>query len=138
MSEHLIDIRVYYEDTDAGGIVYHSNYLNFAERARCELMRELGHECSSLHKEMGMMFVLKHAELDYSAPAFLDDALQVATTVSYMKNTSFQLHQNVRKGGSDICRMIVTLVCVDANTIKPMRLPDNLRAKLEPYLKTEA
>ncbi len=138
MSEHVIDIRVYYEDTDAGGIVYHSNYLNFAERARCEMMRDLGHQCSTLHDEAGVMFVLKAAELDYIAPSKLDDALQVATTVAYMKNTSFQLHQNVRKDGKDICRMIVTLVCVNTDTIKPVRLPDELRTKLEPYLKSEA
>lgn len=138
MTEHVIDIRVYYEDTDAGGIVYHSNYLNFAERARCEMMRDLGHQCSTLQEEEGMMFVVKHAELDYVAPSFLDDALQVATTISYMKNTSFQMHQNVRKDGKDICRMIVTLVCVDPNTVKPKRLPDTLREKLEPYTKTEA
>jgi acyl-CoA thioester hydrolase len=138
MSEHVIDIRVYYEDTDAGGIVYHSNYLNFAERARCEMMRDLGHECSALQKDTGIMFVLKAAELDYIAPSKLDDALQVATTVAYMKNTSFQLHQNVRKDGKDICRMIVTLVCVNTDTIKPVRLPDELRTKLEPYLKSEA
>lgn len=138
MSEHVIDIRVYYEDTDAGGIVYHSNYLNFAERARCEMMRDLGHQCSTLHDDENIMFVLKAAELDYIAPSKLDDALQVATTVSYMKNTSFQLHQNVRKDGKDICRMIVTLVCVNTDTIKPVRLPDELRTKLEPYLKSEA
>ena len=138
MSEHIVDIRVYYEDTDAGGIVYHSNYLNFAERARCEMMRDLGHQCSELHDGIGVMFVVAHAELEYLAPSKLDDALQVATSVKYMKNTSFQLHQNVRKDGKDICRMVVTLVCVNTDTIKPVRLPNELRSKFEPYLITEA
>ncbi len=131
---HSISFRVYYEDTDAGGIVYHSNYLKFAERGRCELLRELGHECSYLEEELHMMYVLKHADIDYIKPAMLDDLLEVQTSIAFMRNTSFQMRQNVLKNGEDICRMLVTLVCVDTKTIKPVRLPDILREKLEPYI----
>ena len=136
--QHTIDIRVYYEDTDAGGIVYHSNFLNFAERGRCELLRDLGHEASKVEKEFGMMFVIKHADIEYIAPAVLDDALQVVTTVAEMNNTSFKMRQIVRKDGQDICEMMITAVCVDIKTVKPVRLPDILREQFAPYLEEES
>lgn len=132
--EHKTDIRVYYEDTDAGGIVYHSNFLNFAERARCEMLRGLGHQASKIEKEMGMMFVIKHADVEYIRPAILDDALQVVTTIAAINNTSFKMRQHVRKDGEDICKMLITVVCVGLKPIKPVRLPDILRTEFEPYL----
>ena len=132
--EHTIDIRIYYEDTDAGGIVYHSNFLNFAERARCELLRSLGHHASKVEKELGIMFVIKHADIEYIQPAVLDDLLQVGTTIAEMNNTSFKMRQIVRKNGVDICQMLITVVCVGTKTIKPIRLPDILRSEFEPYL----
>lgn len=131
--EHKIKTRVYYMDTDSGGVVYHPNYLNFAERARCELLREVGYQVSDLEKDLGYMFVLKHADIEYLAPAFLDDELEIVTKLMYMKNSSFKTRQIVRKNNEDICVMHVTLVCVDANTIKPVRLPNILREKLKPY-----
>ena len=134
MKSHTIDIRVYYEDTDAGGIVYHSNFLNFGERSRCEMLRDFGHQCSNLEKELGVMYVLKHADIEYIHPGFLDDALQVVTTVAEMKNTSFKMRHIVKRDNENICEMLVTLVCVDTNTIKPVRLPDILRTEFEPYL----
>ena len=81
-----------------------------------------------------MMFVIKHADIDYIAPSVLDDALTVASSVKKMNNTSFVMQQNVQKNEKDICRITVTLVCVDTNTIKPVRLPDHLRDKFQPYL----
>lgn len=137
MKTHSISFRVYYEDTDAGGIVYHSNYLKFAERGRCELLRELGHECSHLEGQFQMMYVLKHADIEYIKPAMLDDLLEVQTMVASMRNTSFQMRQIVHKNGEEICSMLITLVCVDAKTIKPVRLPEILREKFEPYMITE-
>jgi len=133
MIAHSIDIRIYYEDTDAGGIVYHSNFLNFAERARCELLRDVGYECSTIENELGLLFVVKHADINYIKPARLDDALQVKTTVEAMRNTSFQMRQIVQKNGTDLCNMLVTLVCVETKHIKPVRLPDILRNKLNQF-----
>ena len=137
MKTHKFDIRVYYEDTDAGGIVYHSNFLNFGERSRCELLRDLGHQCSQIEEELGMMFVLKHADIEYIQPAMLDDALQVVTSVESIKNTSFKMRHITRKNGQDICKMLVTLVCVDTKTIKPVRFHDILREQFKPYLEKE-
>ena len=134
MTAHEIDIRIYYEDTDAGGVVYHANYLNFGERARCELLRSIGHECSTLEETLGMIFVVKHADIEYMRPAVLDDALKVVTTIEKMKNTSFLARHCVQKQGETICEMHVTLVCVDTNTIKPVPIPDVLRTALQPLI----
>ena len=130
---HTTPIRIYYEDTDAGGIVYHANYLNFAERARCELLRDLGYECSKIEDELGFLFVVKHADINYIKPSRLDDALEVKTTVETIKNTSFKMRQIVQKQGQDLCNMLVTLVCVEVQNIKPVRVPDILREKLNQY-----
>ncbi len=134
MTAHKIDIRIYYEDTDAGGVVYHANYLNFGERARCEMLRDMGHEASKLEKEFGSIFVVKHIDIEYNRPAMLDDALQVVTTIEKLKNTSFLTKHQIQKNGEIICEMLVTLVCVDTNTIRPISLPDILRTKLQKLL----
>ena len=134
MSAHTLNIRIYYEDTDAGGIVYHSNFLNFAERARCELLRDVGYECSNIEEELGLLFVVKHADINYIKPAKLDDALQVKTTVEAIRNTSFKMRQIVQKDGTDLCDMLVTLVCVETKNIKPVRFPDILREKLDQFI----
>ncbi|NCT41615.1 MAG: tol-pal system-associated acyl-CoA thioesterase [Alphaproteobacteria bacterium] len=137
MNAHILDIRIYYEDTDAGGIVYHSNFLNFAERARCELLREVGYECSKIEQDLGFLFVVKHADIEYIKPARLDDALQVKTTLESMRNSSFQMRQIVQKDGQDLCNMLITLVCVETNEIKPVRFPDILREKLNHYAESK-
>lgn len=137
MKTHKIDFRVYYEDTDAGGIVYHSNFLKFAERGRCEMLRDLGYECSKFEEELNVIFVLKHADIEYKKPARLDDLLEVQTKVATMRNTSFQMQQTIHKDGEEICAMLITLVCVDTKTIKPVRLPDILRDKFTPYMMQE-
>ena len=134
MKFHSTKFRVYYEDTDAGGIVYHSNYLKFAERGRCEMLRDFGHECSKFEEETGLMYVMKFAELEYNQPAYLDDFLEVRTMVQSMRNSSFQMRQLVYRDNEELCNMLLTLVCVDAKTIKPVRLPDFLRKQFEPYM----
>jgi len=135
---HITPIRVYYEDTDSGGIVYHPNFLSFGERARCELMRDLGYQCSDIDEKLGLQFVVKHADIEYIKPARLDDALEVHTSILAMRNTSFQCVHDIKKAddkeGKDICKIIVTLVCVDTNEIKPVRIPDLLRNQLQTYI----
>src|SRR5271154_3855573 len=91
-------IRIYYEDTDAGGIVYHANYLKFAERARTELLRSLGHDHHQVLKEHGLILVVRHIEIDYQAPSRLDDLLEVRTEAVSVGNTSVGLNQAVYRG----------------------------------------
>lgn len=129
--EHEMDVRVYYEDTDAGGVVYHANYIAYGERARAEFLRHIGHQSSDLAKDCGVSFVVKHIEVEYHQPAFLDDLLNVHTTITSMKNSSFIMHHQVKKGGAIITDMHVVLVCVDANALKPVRIPDVLRTEFE-------
>lgn len=132
--KHSIDIRIYYEDTDAGGVVYHSNYLNFAERGRTEFLRSLGHQNSELEKEQGILFVVRHTEIDYHKPAFLDDALCLETAIESLKNTSFIMHQAVKRGEELIADMKVAIVCVDTNTLKPVGLPDSIKDEFKQFI----
>lgn len=134
MKKHSIPIRVYYEDTDAGGIVYHANYLNFAERGRTEFLRHIGYQSSQIHNDLGVMFVVRHIDIDYTKPAQLDDPLTMETSILSIKNTSFVMHQRTLKG-SDICAdMKVVCVCVDAKTYKPTRLPEDIKQSFQDYV----
>lgn len=144
MSNHesyKLPCRVYYENTDAGGIVYHGQYLNFAERGRTELLRHIGYQSSDLTKELGVMFVARFLDINYFSPAFLDDLLSVHTSISALKNTSFTMRQTFfqQKDGINekIAELSVTLVCVKADTIKPVRVPEELRQGFAPYIEKE-
>lgn len=132
--KHSIDIRIYYEDTDAGGIVYHANYLNFAERGRTEFLRHTGFDNSDIHNNQGVMFVVRHIEIDYLKPALLDDFLQLETTIIELKNSSFIMHQRAIRNGELIADMRVVLVCVDTKSYKPVRLPENVKDAFQAYL----
>ena len=131
--KHSIDIRVYYEDTDAGGVVYHANYLCFAERGRTEFLRQTGFENRSLSENEGVIFVVRHIGVDYLKTAHLDDFLQLETTISELKNSSFVMHQCVVKDGEIITDMRVVLVCVDSKTYQPVRLPENVKEAFQAY-----
>ncbi len=134
MWAHTTDIRVYYEDTDAGGVVYHASYLRFAERGRTEFLRHLGHQNRDLEKEFGILFVVRHIDIHYHKPAFLDDCLRMETSIEKMKNTSFVMKQSAHRDKEIIADMHVALVCVDANTIKPVRLPDVIQKEFGKFM----
>lgn len=131
MTSHKMDVRIYYEDTDVGGVVYHANYLKFGERARSEFLRHIGHQCSTLEKDLATIFVVKHIEIEYVRPAFLDDALHVLTTITEMKNSSFKIRHVIKRGEELLSDLYVALVCVDTNTLKPVRIPEILRVEFE-------
>lgn len=131
---HTLPCRIYYENTDAGGIVYHGQYLNFAERGRTEFLREIGHQSSDLKKSEGVMFVARYLDINYFAPAYLDDLLEVQTSIAEIKNTSFTMRQSFFKAGEKIAELMVTLVCVSADSIKPVRVPEVLRRKFVEYI----
>lgn len=102
--QHTTDIRIYYEDTDAGGVVYHANYIAYGERARAEFLRHIGHQSSNLAKDCGVTFVVKHIDIEYHKPAFLDDLLTVHTSITSIKNSSFTMHHQIKTGRSSrIC-----------------------------------
>lgn len=128
------ETRVYYENTDAGGIVYHGQYLNFAERGRTEFLRHIGFESRKLMQDHGILFVARYLDIDYFLPAFLDDLLEVRTSISELKNSSFTMRQIFIRNDEKIAELKVTLVCVDENSVRPKRVPDFLRNGFGEYL----
>lgn len=126
---HRLPIRVYYEDTDAGGIVYYANYLKYAERGRTEFLRALGFENSTLKEREGLIFVVRHLEADYLKPARLDDELLLETAVSEIKNASFSMKQSIFCRNQLIFSMDVILVSVDGAG-RPAKLPESLKTAL--------
>jgi acyl-CoA thioester hydrolase len=130
---HLLPIRVYYEDTDAGGIVYHATYLRFAERARSEFLRVIGWEHERMQAETGLAWAVRRAELDFRAPARLDDALTVATWLTAMGGASIRAAQTVRRGVTELVRLQLQLVLI-APSGRPGRIPLALRGLLLPFL----
>ncbi|MEQ7917725.1 tol-pal system-associated acyl-CoA thioesterase [Xanthomonas sp. WHRI 1810A] len=120
--------RVYYEDTDAGGIVYYVNYLKFMERARTERLRELGFAQSALAGE-NLLFVVHSSEARYHKPARLDDELLVSAEVTELSRVSLRFHQQVRRATDDalLCEGQFLVACVRADSLKPRAIPEALR-----------
>lgn len=122
-SIHRHVVRVYYEDTDAGGVVYHSNYLRYAERARTEALRQVGIPHSELVSKYGLMFVVRRVEMDYVRPAMLDDQLVIETETVDLGAAWMALRQVVR-GPNGVCvDLRIKLACVRITGLKPARIP---------------
>lgn len=111
-AEHRFPFRVYYEDTDAAGIVYYANYLKFAERARTEMLRELGVGQRALHEASGVAFAVRRCNVDYMAPARLDDALEVRTRITNLRGAAIEAEQIVARDNDQLVRLNVMLVCI--------------------------
>jgi acyl-CoA thioester hydrolase len=126
---HSLLIRVYYEDTDAAGIVYHANYLRFAERARTEMLRLLGIEQEKLRAEQGVAFAVRRCTVDYRAPARLDDEIEVETRLVQLRRASLDIDHRIRRRGRELAQLAVQVACIDAAG-RPTRLPLPLRAAL--------
>jgi acyl-CoA thioester hydrolase len=124
-------VRVYYEDTDAGGFVYHASYLRFAERARTEMLRGLDMEQSRLAAEDGILFVMRRCIADFLAPARLDDQLVVASRLLDLRGASIDFAQDVRRAGFDLVRLRVELACMRNG--RAARLPVPVRAALTEF-----
>tara|TARA_R110000787_G_scaffold63679_1_gene143231 strand:- start:25568 stop:25996 length:429 start_codon:yes stop_codon:yes gene_type:complete len=133
---HSLSVRVYYEDTDAGGIVYYANYLKYAERARTELLRSHGIENGALMCSDRIAFAVKSCSTDYIKPARLDDALDVRTTVTRLGGASLHMHQDICLDGATLVAIDVRLACMDVDSGAPVRLPDVVRDALQQVLQT--
>ena len=128
---HRYAMRVYYEDTDAGGIVYYANYLRFIERARTEALRDLGIPHADLVAQFGVMFVVRRVEMDYLLPARLDDLLSVTTAAEDIGGASLLLRQDVFAADATMLATArVRLACVGTTENRPKRMPPAWRAKL--------
>ncbi|MEW6120161.1 MAG: tol-pal system-associated acyl-CoA thioesterase [Pseudomonadota bacterium] len=119
-------VRVYWEDTDAGGVVYYANYLKFLERARSEWLRSLGFEQDVLRDEDGVVFVVRRVEIDYLAPARFNDALDVTVERVALGRASLDIEQAILRGPTRLVTARVKLACVDAVMFKPAKIPATL------------
>jgi acyl-CoA thioester hydrolase len=126
-----ICVRVYYEDTDAGGVVYYANYLKFFERCRTEWMRFAGHDQSALAAEAGIGFVARKASCEYLKPARLDDELIVGLEVEKLTRVRVVFRQHVRRGDDELVTGTVEIACVNMATMTPSAIPEFLHSKLE-------
>ncbi len=127
---HSWPVRVYYEDTDAAGVVYHSNYLKYMERARTEWLRSAGYSQPVLANELGVVFVVANMTINFKAPARFDDELHIHSKVMESTGTRFQFEQNILSNDVLICSSIVNIVCVDPVSFKPKRIPEQIKADL--------
>jgi len=117
-------VRVYYEDTDAAGIVYHANYLRFMERGRTEWLRDLGFEQGRVRAEEGVVFVITRADVEYVSAARFDQELVVLSALERVRRASMTFHQRIEdNAGRTVCRAINTIACVDAASLAPRRIP---------------
>ena len=123
---HHLQIRVYYEDTDAGGVVYYANYLKFAERGRMEFLRRFGYSHQQTLEQHHAVLVVRHVEVDYLAPARLDDLLDISTETVECKNSSLTMKQILCRGDTTLAVISVVIVAVGASG-KAIRIPPQLR-----------
>lgn len=122
-------IRVYFQDTDAGGVVYHANYLNFMERARTEWMRTYGYSNAGLMNELGVVFVVRSLKLDYLKPALLDDQLNITAQIGDIGRSRISLLQTVLRKDELLAEAEVHLVSVSVENFKPVSIPEVLRTQ---------
>ena len=128
-THHTFPLRVYYEDTDAAGIVYHANYLKFAERGRSEMLRSFGFGHRRLGGEDGVGFAVRRCSVDYLAPARLEDALTVDTTLGDIGAATLSVRQQIRRDGELLADLDILVACIGRDG-RPRRLPSALRAFL--------
>jgi acyl-CoA thioester hydrolase len=123
-------VRVYWEDTDAGGIVYYANYLKFFERARTEWLRGLGVAQQSLRDSDGLIFIVGATQVNYLEPARLDDLLDIDVQPQVIGRASMLLGQSARRGADMLAESSIRIACVDAGTLRPRRIPNPILERL--------
>ncbi len=125
-------LKVYYEDTDAGGVVYYANYLKFLERARTEALQIIGYSNQKVKKDFGSLIIVKSCNIEYKKPASLEDELTIRSFVKSITKTSFFMNQIITKGEETIVEAQVHLVFVN-DSGKPVKIPDEIYSKFKPY-----
>ena len=127
------EVKIYYEDTDAGGVVYYANYLKFLERARSEAIYEMGFSNTELKKEFGVLIIVKSCNIDYKKPAIFEDKLSIISTIKEITKTSFIMEQNINRDKELIASADIHLVAVNSDG-KPTKIPEILKNKLNEYI----
>lgn len=119
-------IRVYYEDTDAGGVVYHATYLKFFERARTEMLRAMGFEQDQLRADYGIIFAVRSLNIDYLLPAKFNEQLQVSAEITLVKPASAVFEQIISRDSIVLCKATVRIACLEAASLRPQLIPEHL------------
>lgn len=122
-------VRVYYEDTDSGGVVYYANYLKFTERARTNMIQDLGFTLNQLHDDHDCIFIVKKVNCEYLQSAKLEDFLEIQSSIIQVKNASFELEQNILRDGKIIFQSNIIMVCVN-NQGQPKKIPEKISSLL--------
>ncbi|MEQ1515703.1 MAG: tol-pal system-associated acyl-CoA thioesterase [Usitatibacteraceae bacterium] len=123
--------RVYFEDTDAGGVVYHAQYIKFLERARTEWLRYLGFTNSELDRKYKMMFVVSEIAVEFVKPARLDDALNISVAIENLGRVRVTFHQEIRRGEEILVKARVSVATLASESFKPMEIPADVKKKME-------
>jgi len=126
MNEFIWPVRVYYEDSDAGGVVYYANYLKFMERARTEWLREKGFEQTALKQQHNLIIAVRKISIDYLKPALFDDLLTITVQISKIGKASMIMAQQVQREADIICTADVKLASLNAITLRPQAFPSDL------------
>jgi acyl-CoA thioester hydrolase len=121
-----IPVRVYYEDTDAGGIVYHANYLKYMERCRSEWLHAAGCDVERVRERFGILFAVHRVTLEYLLPAKLWDDLSVTLSILKLGKVTLDLEQSVQRGGESLCKGMLRLASLDSGSLKPRAMPERL------------
>ena len=129
-TRHTSSLRVYWEDTDAGGVVYHANYLKYFERARTDWLRALGIGQERMRAETNRVFVVVHTALRYAAPARLDDVIEVSVALAALSGASLELAQRATRDGMLLAEGNIRIGCVEAGTFRPRRIPNAILERL--------
>ena len=124
-------VRIYFEDTDSGGVVYHSNYLKFMERARTEWLRSLQINQAELKKKDKMMFVVANVNIDYKKAARFNDELDIETSLDKIGASRIDLNQNIMKNSDLYTSAKVSIACIHSETFKPQRIPKLIKQQME-------
>lgn len=131
MEKSIWSIRVYYEDTDAGGIVYYANYLKFFERGRTEMLRAKGFEQDELIANENVIFAVRSINVDYLSPARFNEQIEVSSGIRQLKKASLVFEQLITRGETSLCKAMVTIACLDADSMRPKAIPANLIAEFQ-------
>jgi acyl-CoA thioester hydrolase len=124
-SAHTLNIKIYYEDTDAGGVVYYANYLRYMERARTEFLLDHGIDVADYHRK-GYLFAVVHVDIHYKRPAKLGDVMTITTEIEKMTNVTLSIQHRVLRDTELLVEAIVKLACIDPNG-KPQKIPESIR-----------
>lgn len=127
-------VRVYYEDTDAGGVVYHSNYLNFMERARTEWLRALGFEQPQVKADLGVIIVVHSMQVEFKSPAYFNDMLDIHCKLTKLGRGSIEMEQKIMREHHLLIKAQVKLAFVNAETFRPLGIPADIKAAMLPKL----